>query len=122
MPLASTMRRPHNKTGRQRWAADFQQPVISFSEDGKRTPSTAWLTFIRNVWVELTDPVPSKPQWRQQVQYEQLYTIYCRWFPGLRQRMRMVIGNRIFNIVGVNDVNGLHHEWIITAAEINPQI
>jgi SPP1 family predicted phage head-tail adaptor len=98
----------------------FQAPVTTFAGANK-TPTTAWVN-VKSLWGEIAEYSGQEVVWEQQVQAEQSFTITCRWFPGVRQRMRVLIGDRIFNINGVKDIQGLHHVYELDATEMHPEI
>jgi hypothetical protein len=115
-----SMSRPHNLTGRQRWYFAVQKPITAFTGENKQ-PSITWLTWA-HVWGELYDHEGKEVVWEQQVQATTMLTIECRWFSGLRQRMRILLGDRIFNVAEVQDVGSLRHIWRIQVAELDPEI
>ena len=114
------MRRPHSRTGRQRWSVIFQKPVTTFG-GSNAAPTTSWLNFY-TTWAEIDQTAGDEPVWRQQVQQEENITIRCRWFSGARMPMRVIHGGRIFNVNQIRDVGSLHQMWEIGATEIDPEI
>ena len=118
--MAGSMKRPHNRTGRQRWYVTFQNPVITYSNDGNGTPTTTYVN-TQSVWAEIAQMSGQEVAWPQQVQAEEMFVITCRWFSNIAQAQRVTFGTRIFNIVAVKDIISLHHVVEVTVCEVDPE-
>ena len=118
------MKRPHNRSGRQRWGISFQQPVTAV--DGVTAlPLTTWQEFGQPCDAEIIELAGGKRVLDGQPQAEQRYRVTCRWQPGIRPAMRVVWPmddlRRILNIESAYDVGGLHQELQIEAVELSPE-
>jgi head-tail adaptor len=118
------MRRPHNRSGRQRWGISFQQPVTA-TDPATNRPLTTWPDFGEPCDAEIEELAGGKRVLAGQPQAEQRYQVTCRWQPGIRPAMRIVWPmddlHRILNIESAYDVKGLHQQLEIVAAEIFPE-
>lgn len=118
------MSRPHNRSGRQRWGIRFQEPVTAVDAT-TNLPLTTWPDFGEPCDAEIVEIFGSKRPVAGQPQSEQRYKITCRWQPGIRPTMRVVWPleslKRILNIESIFDVQGLHAEIEIVAAEMYPE-
>ena len=120
----STMSRPHNRSGRQRWGISFQSPLTAI--DGAiGLPLTTWPDFGQPCDAEIEELSARKRIVNGQPQIEQPYKITCRWQPGVRASMRIVWPlddlKRILNIESAYDVKSLHQQLEIVAVEMTPE-
>lgn len=125
----SSMSRPHNRSGRQRWWISFQDSTVAPAEspDGNsQIPTTTWTDFGDECDAEIVELFGQKRIVEGQPQIEQRYRITCRWQPGIRANMRIVWPVedgpiRIFNIESAIDTQSLHQELSIIAVELTPE-
>ena len=132
------MKRPHNRSGRQRWGISFQQPVTA-TDPATNLPLTTWPDFGQPCDAEIEELAGGKRVLAGQPQAEQRYKVTCRWQPGIRPDERALGSSdlhikldmrivwpmddlhRILNIESAYDVKGLHQQLEIVAAEIFPE-
>lgn len=124
------MHRPHNRSGRQRWLIQYQQPIVAEadevdSDDLTEMPLTTWPNVFEEIDAEFEELSGGKRVVNGQPQSEQRWRITHRWFPGVRQNMRIVWPlddiQRILNLESVVNRGGLFQEYVVVAAEIFPE-
>jgi SPP1 family predicted phage head-tail adaptor len=98
------------ESGKLRQVADFQKVTETRNSHGGIEED--WTTF-KKVRVSLGYLRGSELFAAQQINTEAIIEVRCRYFPGLDEKMRIVINNKELNIVFINNVNERNREYRI---------
>jgi SPP1 family predicted phage head-tail adaptor len=96
------------KIGRLNKKIEIQQKTTTTNEFGE--PENSWETFT-NVWARI-NPISAKEYFSAQgFEHTVTHKITIRFIEGVKPDMRIVYGNRIFEITAVRNINE-SNRWI----------
>lgn len=94
---------------------NLQCKTVARADDGAEIVT---YTTIASMWVTI-DPLTGKEYWgAQQTVSEVTHNIIGRYRTGLRPDMRIIYGNRVFNILDYQDPKSAHEKIVYRCKEV----
>ena len=89
----------------------------SQTKDSIGQPVVTWVDFAANIYARITSKQVREEEVAQSLRNPQRFEIEARYVAGTDATMRVVFGTRIFNILGVDNLNMRGREMLLTCEE-----